>query len=239
MKALLEQTRVELLLSLRRGEGVLVSMVIPAAVLAFFWLVRAGGTDGESSVDALLPGVLSIAVIASSMVALGIATGYERHYRVLKRLGTTPLTRPRLLLAKTIAVLAIEVLQVILLIAIAAALGWRGAPNPAALSIALGIGTLCFSSIGFLLAGTLRAEVNLAVTNALFLTLLLLGGSVVALSALPGPLSTVAQTLPAARLTELFEWGLSYTGFPTPAFGVIVAWAGGAMLGATATFSWE
>ena len=44
------------------------------------------------------------------MVSLGIATGFERQYGVLKRLGSTPLGRPALLAAKTLAILAVEVL---------------------------------------------------------------------------------------------------------------------------------
>ena len=43
------------------------------------------------------PGILALAVMSTAMTALGIGTGFERGYGVLKRLGSTPLGRPRLL----------------------------------------------------------------------------------------------------------------------------------------------
>src|SRR5205085_1992665 len=75
-------------------------------------------------VDFLVPGMLALAVMSTAMVSLGIATGFERRYGVLKRLGATPLSRAGLLAAKTIDVLAIEVLQAAVIIATGAALGW-------------------------------------------------------------------------------------------------------------------
>ena len=54
--------------------------------------------------DFLLPVTLALAVIATSLVNLGIATAYERSYGVLKRLGGSPLGRAGLLAAKIGAV---------------------------------------------------------------------------------------------------------------------------------------
>ena len=53
-----------------------------------------------------------------------------------------------------------------------------------------------------LLAGTLRAEANLAVANGLFLVLLFLGGMAYPLHKLPDALETFAKALPAAALSE-------------------------------------
>ena len=61
--------------------------------------------------------------MSSAMVSLGIATGYERHYGVLKRLGSTPLSRAGLLTAKTLNVLVLEVVQAIAIIVTGIALG--------------------------------------------------------------------------------------------------------------------
>ena len=55
----------------------------------------------------------------------GIGTGFERGYGVLKRLGSTPLGRPRLLGAKIVAVVAVELLQAAVLVAVGLALGWN------------------------------------------------------------------------------------------------------------------
>ena len=130
LRATTAQAAMELRLTARRGENVLVTIVIPVVVLLFFASVAILPTGDGPPVDFLLPGVLALAIIATSLVNLGIATGYERHYGVLKRLGGSPLTRGGLLAAKVVAVLVVEVAQVVLLVAIAAvALGWRAGPG--------------------------------------------------------------------------------------------------------------
>ena len=111
----------ELRLTARRGENVLVTIVIPVVVLLFFASVSVLPTGEGAPVDFLLPGALALAIIATSLVNLGIATAYERNYGVLKRLGGSPLTRTNLLAAKMTTVLVVEVAQVVLLVAIAAA----------------------------------------------------------------------------------------------------------------------
>ncbi|MGD9795789.1 MAG: ABC transporter permease, partial [Acidimicrobiia bacterium] len=94
------QTRVELMLTLRRGESLLLALGIPVMLLVFFSLVDVLPSGTPDSVDFLAPGILALAVMSTAMVGLGIATGFERSYGVLKRLGATPLGRSRLLAAK-------------------------------------------------------------------------------------------------------------------------------------------
>src|SRR5437660_7597760 len=124
MRAVLAQTRVELLLTLRRGESVLLTLVIPILLLVFFSSVDILPVGVKDPVDFLAPGILALAVMSTAMVGLGIATGFERQYGVLKRLGSTPLGRPRLLGAKTISIVAVEIPQVAILVRPALAVGW-------------------------------------------------------------------------------------------------------------------
>src|SRR3954447_15513914 len=122
----LAHASMELRLTARRGENVLVTIVIPVVVLLFFATAGVVPTGTRDPVDFLLPGSIALAIIATSLVNLGIATAYERHYGVLKRLGGSPLTRTGLLVSKTAAVLVVEVVQIGLLVAIAVVLlGWR------------------------------------------------------------------------------------------------------------------
>src|SRR3954449_1158567 len=116
MRPLLAQARAEVVMTLRRGESVLVAIGIPVGLLVFFSLVDLGFTDTRHPVDFLAPGIVGLAVMSTAMVSLGIATGFERQYLVLKRLGSTPLGRPRLLAAKTIAIVGIELVQVAVLL---------------------------------------------------------------------------------------------------------------------------
>ena len=84
------QARIELLLTLRRGESVLLTFAIPMLLLAFFSTVDVLPTGMNDPVDFLLPGILALAVMSTAMVSLAIATGFERSMGVLKRLGSTP-----------------------------------------------------------------------------------------------------------------------------------------------------
>jgi ABC-2 type transport system permease protein len=239
-RAIAAQARIEMLLTVRRGESLIVTLVIPLGILVFFTKVDAVNTTLRDPVDFLVPGVLALAVMSSAMVSLGIATGYERRYGVLKRLGSTPLTRAGLLSAKTINVLGLELFQAAVIIATGIALGWDPAGGlPAAVGLLL-LGTIAFAGIGMLLAGTLRAEANLAVSNALFLVLLFLGGMAYPLHKLPDALETFAKGLPAAALSETLRGVVSSgASFPTGELVVLVIWAIAAPLAAARWFRWE
>ena len=237
-RAILAQTKVELALTLRRGESLLVAFLVPVGILVFFTKVDAVSTV-RRPVDFLVPGVLALAVMSSAMVSLGIATGFERRYGVLKRLGSTPLSRAGLLTAKTLNVLAIEALQVAVVVGTGIALGWDATDGIIAAVVLVLIGTVAFAAIGMLLAGTLRAEANLAVANALFLVLLFLGGMAYPLYKLPDALEAVARALPAAALSSSLRDVLDGAAFPWGAVGVLVAWAIVAPMLAVRFFRWE
>ncbi|MFN8523423.1 MAG: ABC transporter permease [Chloroflexota bacterium] len=235
------QTRLEVTLAFRRAEGILVTLIIPSALLLFLGTVPVIPAEGASRVDFLVPGLIALSVISSSLVALGIATGFERYYHVLKRLGGSPLPRPALILSKMLSTLTIEAVQIALLGLIGwLVFGWvpRG---PVWLAVpALILGTSAFAGIGLWLAGTLRAEGTLAVTNGLYLLLMALGGTIFPLSVLPSSLAQVAGYLPAAALSEFLRaalipgsevhWG---------SVMVLAVWAVVTPAGAAMSFSWD
>lgn len=236
------QTAMELRLTARRGENVLVTAVIPVVVLIFFATVQVVPIPSGHPVDFLLPGALALAVVATSLVSLGIATAYERYYGVLKRLGGSPLTRVNLLMAKVGAVLVIEILQAILLIAVAwALLGWRPGPtaNPALLAATLSLGTVAFAGLGLLLAGSLRADLTLALANALFLATILLGGVIVPVDQLPAALGAMASVLPGAALSGALAIALGADGDAARPLATLAAWGVGSVLLAARSFRWE
>jgi ABC-2 type transport system permease protein len=237
--AVVAQCRAETVLQLRRGENMIVTLAIPLGILLFFAKVDAVATDFDDPVDFLVPGVLSLAVMATAMVSLGIATGFERRYGVLKRLGSTPLSRGGLLTAKTAMVLALEVVQIVLIVLVGVAIGWE---VPRGMLPAFGLlllGTIAFAGIGLLMAGTLRAEANLAAANGLFLLLLFLGGMAYPLSRLPAVMEDIARLLPAAALSSTVRAVLSAEPFPLGAFAVLLVWAVAAPLAAARWFRWE
>src|SRR6266498_2062707 len=143
-RAVVAQTRVELLLTMRRGESLLVSFLIPVGILVFFTKVDAVNTTLSHPVDFLVPGVLALAVMSTAMVSLGIATGFERRYGVLKRLGSTPLGRSGLLTAKTLTVVTVEVIQALIIVVAGLLLGWSPGGGIAAAVLVMIIGTIAF-----------------------------------------------------------------------------------------------
>ncbi len=239
-RAILAQAAIELVLTLRRGESVLVTIVIPVVLLAFFASSRVLPA-GSSSIQFLLPGTLALAVISTGLVSLGIATAYERYYGVLKRFGATPFPRAGLLAAKLIAVAGLEAIQIVLMLVISiAAFGWRPVGSAALAAGALLLGTVAFAGLGLLMAGALRAEATLAGANGLFLFFLLLGGLYVPLDHLPAWLVPIANVLPAAALAEVLRSALrASVEVPTQATLVLVAWSLLAPLAAAFTFQWE
>ncbi len=242
-RAAVAQSAMELRLITRRPENLLVTIVIPVALLLFFSAAPVLSTGAARPADFLLPGVLALAVISTSMVNLGIATAYERSYGVLKRLGGSPLTRPGLLAAKIAAVAVVEVLQVALLLAVAAGLlGWSpGATgSPFVVAGGLALGTVAFAGLGLFMAGALRAEATLAGANGLYLVFLLLGGIVLPLDHLPAPLEAFARGLPASALSDIVRIGLgAVSGDAAGPALVLAAWAIGSVALAARTFRWD
>jgi ABC-2 type transport system permease protein len=246
MRPLTAQLRAEVTMIFTNGETVLLTLGIPVVFLLFFSAVHVLPTGTGHPVDFLVPGILALAVMSTAMTALGIGTGFERGYGVLKRLGATPLGRPRLLAAKIIAIIAVELIQAVVLVAVGYALGWKpGGPGGAtalvgAAILAMVLGTVAFGGIGLLLAGTLKPLVNLAVVNALFVVLLLLGGMLIPLAKLPSWLADISRVLPASALADALRGTL---GHGTPAswrdWIVLLVWAVTAPLVAGLTFTWE
>jgi ABC-2 type transport system permease protein len=241
MRPFLALLRVELVLAARRGETLLLTLGIPLGLLVFFSTVDVlplpPGVD--EPVDFLAPGVLALAVLSTGMVQTAIGVAFERQYLVLKRLGATPLGRPRLLAAKLAAILVVELVQVVVLVAAAVALGWSPTWAAVAAVGAIALGTAAFGGLGLLMAGRLRGEVAIAAANGLYLVLLLLGGMAFPLSELPDALRTIAELLPAAALTELLHAATSGATGAAQWWTVLAVWAIAAPAAAGVTFRWE
>jgi ABC-2 type transport system permease protein len=242
-RQVLAQARMEARLLLRNGEQVLLALIIPVLVLA-------GGVAGirhldlslsHPPIDVLAPGVLALAVMSTSFTSLAIATGFERRYGVLKRLGASPLPRSGLLLGKVGALLGVEALQIVVVGGVALLLGWsptitgRGLAGAAAMVV---LGTAAFASLGLLVAGVLRAEATLAVANLIYL-LLAAGGAVVLPASAYGGFGDVATKLPSGALGSGLRESLLHGTFPLGQSVALLAWAALGTLLTARTFRWE
>jgi len=236
--AVFAQAGVEARLASRRGENLLAMVGVPVAVLLFFGLFVAG----PDRVDAMLPGTLTLALVASGLVNLGIATAYERGYGVLKRLGGSPLGSSGVVAAKLGVVVAIALAQVGGLLAVAAlVLGWRPEPDASVLAVVVTtiVGAAAFAGLGVAIAATLRPESALVVANVMFLLALGLSGALVPIADLPTPLASVVSLLPVGALSEAFASALGSGGALATPLAIAGAWAIGSLVVAVRTFRWD
>ena len=238
-RALVAQARIELTMLLRNGEQVLLSLVVPVGLLVVLSTlpvveVRAG----VARVDFFTPGVVALAVLSTAFTGQAIATGFERQYGVLKRLGGTALPRSTLLVAKTLSVLAVELLQLLLIGVVAYALGWHphGGVLPVLAFVALGTGA--FSGLGLLLGGTLRGLTCLAVANLAWLVLLVLGGIVFGLDAY-GPAEPLLRLLPSGALSDGLRTSLVDGRLHVGDLVTLAGWTVGSLAVAARFFRWE
>ncbi|MET3963930.1 ABC-2 type transport system permease protein [Marmoricola sp. OAE513] len=237
------QASMEARLMIRNGEQLLLAVVIPVIVLI-------GGVRGaehvgldlsDRPVDVLTPGVLALAVMSTAFTSLAIATGFERRYGVIKRLGTSPLPRSGLLVGKVGALLLVELLQVVVIGAVGLVLGWDPeltATSLLAAAVTLLLGTAAFASLGLFVAGVLRAEATLAAANLIYL-LLLAGGAVVLPVSEYGGADIVLDHLPSGALGEAMRRALMEGQLATAHLMVLVVWAALGTVLTARTFRWE
>jgi ABC-2 type transport system permease protein len=231
------QARAELTLLLRNGEQVLLTLVIPLGLLVVLSTVDVIDVTGRR-VDFFVPGVLALAVMSTAFTGQAIGTGFERQYGVLKRLGATPLPRSVLLLAKTLAVLAVEVLQVALISLVGLVLGWHPHGSFLGVVVLVVLGTAAFSGLGLLIGGTLRGLTTLAAANLLWFVLLVLGGIVFPLSAYGGAADAL-RWLPTAALSDGLRQLLQHGTLVGRDLLALVLWAAAGLTAAAKLFRWE
>ncbi|MBC7630760.1 ABC transporter permease [Aeromicrobium sp.] len=237
------QISMELRLLARNGEQLLLTLVIPLLLLVF-------GTHSDKvvdlgpgrSIDIVAPGVLALAIMSTSFTSLAIATGFERRYGALKRLGASPLPRSGLLLGKIGAIVLLEIVQLTVLSLVALALGWEphgGVSSIGWLVVLALLSTAAFGSLALLIAGTLRAEATLVVANLVYVLLLTGGAVLVPLSRYPDGAQHVLRLLPSGALgqglRDVFDGGAP----GVMAVSVLLVWSLVAGSLTARTFKWE
>ncbi|MET7997985.1 ABC transporter permease [Amycolatopsis sp. NPDC005232] len=231
--------RVEAALTLRHGEQLLLTLIIPLALLiglSLLDILPASQLGSASKVDWITPRILALAVMSSAFTGQAIALGFDRRYGVLKRLSATALPRWLLVAGRVVAALVVVVLQSLVIGVVAAFLGWS--PSGAGIASAivlLVLGTAAFGALGVLLGGALRAEAVLALANIVWFVLLLAGGILLAPSALPAGLGVVVSLLPSGALAEGMRAALVDGHFAVGPMAVLAVWAIVAGLIATRT----
>jgi ABC-2 type transport system permease protein len=227
---------------LRNGEQLLLTVVLPLGLLIALTLtdvIDVGGATREGRLAIVVPSMVALAVLSTSFTALAIQTGFERRYGVLRRIGTTPLTRSDVLVGKSLAVLAIETAQVMVLGGVGAAMGWRPDPIGLLLMVPLVLlGSAALAALALLLAGVVRAEATLALANLAYLVLAS-AGVVIPVDKAPERLQPLLDLLPSAALAESLRIATIDGSVDGYLVLVLVVWAGLAIAGVSRWFRWE
>lgn len=239
MSRTLAHARWETSLLLRNGEQLLLTIIIPTALLIGLSVLEIWPDPSDRVANAVAT-VWTVSVLASCFTSLAIATGFERRSGALRFLATTPLTRLNLLGGKVIATLAVTVVSIGVVAIVAIPLGWRPSWWVIPSLLACVLAGAAMGSWAFVIAGTLRAEAVLAVANAIFLVLLLVGGVIVPVDRLPEPLAIIATFLPTGALDAALTSMLVDGGLPgwQPII-VLAAWLVVGLAIARRTFRWS
>ncbi|WP_059389273.1 ABC transporter permease [Arthrobacter sp. Hiyo1] len=225
MRRILLQGRYETLTMIRNGEQLILAVIMPLLALVGLAVTPLLDGLGASRVDIATPGVLALCAMSTAFTGQGIATGFDRRYGVLRFLSTTPLGRTGLIAGKIIAVLAVLVLQVLVIGAVAGLLGWHPRPEgwlPGLVLLVLG--AAAFTALGLLVAGTVRPEATLAITNLLWILLGALGGIVVPAERLPELAQNIVHFLPSGALGQSLRDAFLHGSVSLPYVLVLLLW---------------
>lgn len=225
---------------LRNGEQLVLAIVLPLLALTAIALTPLFDALGVPRLEVGTPGVIALCVLSTAFTGQGIATGFDRRYGVLRFLSTTPLGRAGLIMGKALAVGAVLTIQLTVIGAAALLLGWH--PSPIGILPALAIlvpGIAAFTALGLLVAGTLRPEATLAVTNLVWVLLAAAGGTIIPRTSLPEAVEPIVAVLPSSALGDGLRAALMSGTFDIASFALLCGWAAVAGLAAVRWFKWS
>ncbi|MFL6180712.1 MAG: ABC transporter permease [Actinomycetes bacterium] len=234
--------RLELTMLVRNGEQLLLTVVLPLGLLVLLarsTVIDVGATSQQERVDIVVPGIFALAILSTSFTALAIQTGFERRYGVLRRVGTTPLSRMDVLTGKALAIVVVECVQLVVLGTVGVVIGWRPSPGGVLLAVPIALlGSAALAALALLLAGVVRAEATLALSNLAYL-LLAGAGVLIPVSQLPDRVQPFVDLLPSAALAEALRLATAATDVDPWHIVVLLVWFVAASTGVARYFRWE
>ncbi|MDQ0618839.1 ABC transporter permease [Arthrobacter globiformis] len=240
LRRILLQGKYEAATMLRNGEQLILAVVLPLLALIGLTVTPLLDGIGGSRINVAVPGILALCAMSTAFTGQGIATGFDRRYGVLRFLSTTPLGRAGLIAGKILAVLAVLVIQVVIVAAVAFPLGWRPDPLGALPGLCLLVlGAAAFTALGLLVAGTVRPEATLAITNLLWILLGALGGIVIPMQWLPELAQNTVHLLPSGSLGEGLRDAFLHGAVNGNAVLVLLTWTVLAGAAAIRWFKWN
>lgn len=159
---------------------------------------------GSRYIDFLVPGLLGLNLMGTSMWGLGFSIVTARTKKLLKRLAATPMRRSEYLLAQMLARLLFLVLEVALLVGFAVlAFDVEVRGSVAALGLVSLLGAASFAGIGLLVAARARTIEGVSgLMNFVMLPMWLLSGTFFSWERFPEALHPFIRALPLTALND-------------------------------------
>jgi ABC-2 type transport system permease protein len=246
---LLHQLRFDLLAMRRNRRAQFFVMALPLLLLVTFaglfgtGAVEVAGGHSVAADRASVPGIMGLAVLTSSFVALAQAVVAQREAGILKRRRATPVPAAVLVVSRALTATVSSLAACALLVFVASAAYGIDAPagGLGALALAITAGSLCFAACGYAIAGAVsNAESAQPLIQVVMLPLQMLSGVYFPISQLPDWLQHVANAFPLAHLTDALQhaWLESGPQIAWGDLGVLALWAVGAAHVAARRFRW-
>jgi ABC-2 type transport system permease protein len=199
---------------------------------------------GSRYIDWLIPGLLGMNIMGTSMWSIGFAVVYARTRKLLKRLAATPMSRAQFLMAQLLArmvFLVIEVSALLVFAYVAFSVSSRGAL--ASVGAICVLGTLAFGGIS--LAAASRAQTIEAVSgwmNAIMMPMWIVSGVFFSSAHFPAFAQPVIRALPLTALIDALRGvmldGASVTGIARELL-TLAAWTIASFAFALKMFRWR
>jgi ABC-2 type transport system permease protein len=237
------------ILSMRRNRRAQFFIIL----LPLLLLVTFAGLFGTDTVEvagqhvagnrASVPGIMGLAVLTSSFLALTMSIVTQREAGILKRRRATPVPAAVLVLSRAVTATLSAAAACGLLILVAGAAFGIGTPpggvGPALLSVV--VGSLCFACCGYAIAALITsADSAQPILQVTLLPLQMISGVYFPMSQLPAWLQHVADAFPLAHLTDALQhaWLPSGATIAWGDLGIMALWAVAAALFAARRFKW-
>lgn len=199
MKRIVALAVSDIKITARRGEALMLNIVIPLGTLIA--MSKAG-----SGVQEAVPFAYLLIVLATSLASLGITTGFDRRYRVLVRLGTTPLGKRGLIFSKILSLIVIQTFQMGIISIAAVILGWKPTLAWLAALPVCWIASCAFAGIALFIAGRVKAEANLGLQNLVYLIMIGFGSlGIHGMDNLPEWLQRTTHIIPSGALFSVLR----------------------------------
>ena len=199
---------------------------------------------GSRYIDFLIPGLIGLNVLGTSLWAVGFPIAMARQHKLLKRMLATPMRRTDYLLSLMLARLvwlAMEVVAVLGFGMLAFGVEVRG--SWLALLLVNLLGACAFSALGLLMACRARTvEAASGIMNVAMLPMWLLSGSFFSSDRFPDAMQWFVQALPLTAINNalraIMNEGAGLAGIAAP-IAIIAAWGVASFFASLALFRWE